>query len=176
VDAELDGIIDQKDRVVIGKVAPDFTYGFSTSASYKGVDLFISFQGSNGNNVYNRLRRTLETPNGSYNASTELLNGWTASNPSQTVPRVSLDVRSSYLDSRFVEDASYLRLKNITLGYTLPINLRATTSIALRLFVSAQNLLTITGYHGYDPEVEHGYDPGIYPRARTYSVGASITF
>jgi TonB-linked SusC/RagA family outer membrane protein len=177
VDADNNGTIDYKDRVIIGKVAPDFAYGFSTSAIYKGVDLFISLQGSEGNNVYNRLHRTLGTPNGSYNASTELLGGWTESNPSQTVPRVSQDIRSSYLDSRFIEDASYLRLKNITLGYTLPVKIvRAATSIAVRVFASAQNLLTVTGYKGYDPEVENGYDTGVYPRARTFSVGASVAF
>jgi TonB-linked SusC/RagA family outer membrane protein len=177
VDADRDGVIDYKDRVIIGSVQPDFTYGFSTSAGYKGVDLFVSFQGSKGNKIYNRLGRDLETPNGGYNFSAVLLDGWTEDNPSNTVPRISQDIRFSYLDSRFVEDASYLRLKNITAGYTLPVKVRrAASTLGVRVFVAAQNLFVITGYKGYDPEVENGYDMGVYPKARAFSIGADLSF
>ncbi|MDR3260928.1 MAG: TonB-dependent receptor, partial [Tannerella sp.] len=176
-DVDGNGIINDKDRIIIGTVHPDFTYGFSTAASYKKLDLFASFQGSKGNRVYNRLRRDLETPNGSYNFSAALLNRWTEDNPSRTIPRISQDLRFSYLDSRYVEDASHLRLKNITLGYTLPIKThREAPTVNIRFFVSAQNLFTITPYKGYDPEIGSGRDLGVYPKARTFSAGAGITF
>jgi TonB-linked SusC/RagA family outer membrane protein len=177
VDAVKDGVIDYKDRVVIGSIHPDFTYGFSTFASYKRADLFVSFQGSKGNKVYNRLRRDLETPNGGYNFAAALLNSWSEDNPSNTIPRISQDIRFSYLDSRFTEDASYLRLKNITVAYTLPVKInKPKAEIKLRFFVSAQNLFTITKYEGYDPEVGNGYDMGVYPRAKTFSAGAVLSF
>jgi TonB-linked SusC/RagA family outer membrane protein len=177
VDIVADGRIDDKDRIVIGSTQPDFTYGFSTSATYKGADLFITFQGSKGNHVYNRLRRDLETPNGGYNFSAALLNGWTEINPSSRVPRISQDIRFSYLDDRFIEDASYLRLKNITIGYTLPIKINpAESTLKVRLFAVAENLFTITNYMGYDPEVGNGYDLGVYPRAKTFSIGAGLSF
>ncbi|MDR0814458.1 MAG: SusC/RagA family TonB-linked outer membrane protein, partial [Bacteroidales bacterium] len=174
-DVEPNKRIDGYDRTIIGSVHPDFIYGLSTSATCRGWDLFAAFQGSQGNKVYNRLRRELETPTSSYNMSAALLDRWTEQNPSNTIPRISQDIRFSYLDSRFVEDASYLRLKNLTLGYTLPITIR-TLPVKFRFFAMAQNLLTITKYKGYDPEVASGVDYGVYPTARTFSVGASITF
>ncbi|MDR1897356.1 MAG: TonB-dependent receptor [Prevotellaceae bacterium] len=175
VDITPDGVIDDKDRTVIGSVQPDFIYGLSSSASFRGFDLFISFQGSYGGKVYNRLRRELETPNTSYNMSAVLLDRWTEENPSNTIPRISQEVRFNYLDDRFVEDASYLRLKNITLGYTLPGKIK-TLPFKFRIFATAQNLLTVTGYKGYDPEVASGIDYGVYPTARTFSAGVRITF
>ncbi|GHT79912.1 SusC/RagA family TonB-linked outer membrane protein [Bacteroidia bacterium] len=176
IDVTPDGVIDKDDRVIIGSVQPKFIYGLSSSANYRGFDLFIAFQGSQGSKVYNRLRLELETPNGSYNMSADLLNRWTEDNPSNTIPRISREIRSEYLDSRYAEDASYLRLKNITLGYTLPIKRIQKLPIKFRIFAVAQNLLTITQYKGYDPEVASGTDFGVYPTARTFSIGAGITF
>jgi TonB-linked SusC/RagA family outer membrane protein len=175
VDVTPDGVIDDRDRTILGSVQPDFIYGLTTSATCGGFDLFVSLQGNYGNKVYNRLRRELETPSTSYNMSLDLLNRWTAQNPSNDIPRISQDVRISYLDSRFVEDASYLRLKNITLGYSLPVKVQA-LPVKIRVFASVQNLLTITGYKGYDPEVSSGIDYGVYPKARTFSVGAGLSF
>ncbi|MDR3340215.1 MAG: TonB-dependent receptor, partial [Candidatus Symbiothrix sp.] len=109
--------------------------------------------------------------------SADMLNRWTENNPSNTIPRISQDIRYSYLDSRFIEDASYVRLKNLTLGYTLPFKKWLEKSTAnIRFFATAQNLLTITKYKGYDPEVSGGFDMGVYPKARTISLGAGISF
>jgi hypothetical protein len=105
----------------------------------------------------------------------DMLGRWTAQNPSNTIPRISQEVRASYLDSRYVEDASYLRLKNITLGYTVPERVTK-LPVKLRIFAVAQNLLTLSPYRGYDPEVSSGIDYGVYPTARTFSVGAGVTF
>jgi TonB-linked SusC/RagA family outer membrane protein len=175
VDVTPNGVIDDSDRTVLGSVQPDFVYGLSTLVACGGFDLFVALQGSYGNKVYNRLRRELETPSTSYNMSVDLLDRWTAQNPSNTIPRISQDVRISYLDSRFIEDASYLRLKSITLGYSLPVKIQK-LPIKIRVFASVQNLMTISGYKGYDPEASSGIDYGVYPKARTFSVGAGLSF
>ena len=178
VDQNGDGEIDQdNDRIILGSIQPDFTYGFSTTLNYKRWSLFAAFQGSQGNEVYNSLRQRLETASTSYNVSTALLDRWSETNPSNTIPKAHASNNyTNYLDSRFVEDASYLRLKNVTLSYTLPVRISATQNPRLRLFVSGQNLLTITGYKGYDPEVASGIDAGAYPTARTYTVGVNISY
>ncbi|MFT4071244.1 MAG: TonB-dependent receptor [Dysgonamonadaceae bacterium] len=163
------------DRVTLGSIQPDFTYGFSTSITYHRWDAYLSFFGSHGNKVYNLLRRYLEgRPNDSYNMSAAILNAWTPSNPSNSIPSLT-STRPSELDSRFVEDASFLKLKNITVGYTLPLKLNS-TDLKLRFFASARNLLTLTKYKGYDPEVANGIDLGTYPTARTFVFGAGFTF
>ena len=172
------GHVNASDRVVLGSIQPDFTYGFSSTFRYHGFDLFVLLQGSHGNKVYNELRRYLETPSDSYNVSAALLNAWTETNPSNTIPKITSTPVSSELDSRYIEDASYLRLKTVTLGYT--INkirlLTAKLPLKVRVFSTLENLLTLTGYKGYDPEVAKGIDLGTYPMARTLLVGASITF
>jgi TonB-linked SusC/RagA family outer membrane protein len=173
-----DGVINHYDRVPLGNIQPNYTYGLQTSIDLRGFDLFISLQGSQGNKAYNHLRRHLESPNDSYNASAALLNSWTEERPSNTLPglaNLANDRYYGYLDSRYVEDASFLRLKNITLGYTVtPVTTRS--NITLRLYVAAQNLFVLTAYKGYDPEVARGIDLGIYPTARNFTVGANITF
>ena len=178
VDQNGDGEIDQNnDRVILGSIQPDFTYGFSMTLNYKRWSLFTAFQGSHGNEVYNSLRQRLETASTSYNVSTALLNRWSETNPSNTIPKAHASNNyTNYLDSRFVEDASYLRLKNVTLSYMLPVRIGTTQNPRLRLFVSGQNLLTFTGYKGYDPEVASGIDTGAYPTARAYTVGVNISY
>lgn len=178
VDQNGDGEIDQdNDRVILGSIQPDFTYGFSMTLNYKRWSLFAAFQGSQGNEVYNSLRQRLETASTSYNVSTALLDRWSEANPSNTIPKAHASNNyTNYLDSRFVEDASYLRLKNVTLSYTFPVRIGTTQNPRLRLFISGQNLLTFTGYKGYDPEVASGIDAGAYPTARTYTVGVNISY
>lgn len=174
-DGNPDGrITPESDRVVLGSIQPDFTYGFSTSASYGNFDFYILFQGSQGNEVYNLLRRYLERPNDSYNMSAALLNSWTEANPSNTIPYIG-STRTTELDSRYVENASFLKLRNVTLGYTIPIKTSSTLS-KIRLFASARNLFTITKYKGYDPEVASGIDLGIYPSSKSFLAGVSVTF
>ena len=172
-----DNRIDADDRVVLGSIQPDFTYGFFLTATWRQLDFYASLQGSAGGKVYNQLRRELETPDGTHNFSTVLLDAYTDARPSATVPRISREITYAYLDSRFVEDASYLRLKDISLGYTVSVNVNnKLPAITLRLFVSAKNLFTITPYSGYDPETGSGVDLGVYPRSRTFLVGGSISF
>jgi len=177
IDASKDGHIGSDDRVVLGSIQPDFTYGFSSTLKYHGFDLFVLLQGTHGNKVYNQLRRFLESPTDAYNVSSVLLNAWTETNPSNTVPRITNVPLSSELDSRYVEDASYLRLKTVTLGYTLNKIAFVASKIPLnlRVYATIQNLFTITGYKGYDPEVAKGVDLGSYPMARTILVGVNIS-
>ncbi|MDR2805218.1 MAG: SusC/RagA family TonB-linked outer membrane protein, partial [Dysgonamonadaceae bacterium] len=172
VDTKKDGNIDLNDRVILGSIHPDFSYGLSSAWTYLSFDLFVSFQGTKGNNVVNSLRRNLERASDSYNVSARLLDAWTAENPSREVPRISAGYQLKFIDSRHVEDASYFRFKNITLGYTLKLK---SLSSDVRIFASAQNLFTLTAYKGYDPEVASGVDVGAYPTARTFSAGIGLT-
>jgi len=174
VDVNNDGKIDGNDRKVLGNIQPNFTYGFSSTLTYHRFNLYIALQGSQGNKVYNLLRRYLERPNDAYNMSAELLNSWTEENPSNTIPSINSPLYS-FLDSRYVEDASYLKIKNITLSYNLPLNIQKSL-IKLRIFATVQNLYTLTKYKGYDPEVAGGIDLGIYPTSRSFLAGVGITF
>jgi TonB-linked SusC/RagA family outer membrane protein len=178
--------IDDDDKVTLGSVQPKFTYGFASRAAYRSFDLSVSFQGSYGNHLYNALRHRLETPTLSYNGAAVLANRWTPTNTNTDVPR-AIPVPYVTLDSRYIEDASYLRLKDITLGYAISVKPDNRAPLRIRLFASAQNLLTLTGYTGFDPEASRngvdetngllqGIDLGAYPTARTFIAGLSITF
>ncbi|MDR3340188.1 MAG: TonB-dependent receptor [Candidatus Symbiothrix sp.] len=177
-------VIDEDDRTVLGSVQPKFTYGFASRATYKGIDLSLSFQGSQGNHLYNALRHKLETPSLSLNGAAVLADRWTPTHTNTNVPRAAATTYVT-LDSRYIEDASYLRLKDLTIGYTLPKRIIPKTII--RFFASAQNLLTITGYKGYDPEASRngsdetngllqGIDLGAYPTAKSLLFGLSLSF
>ena len=171
-----DTVIDEtNDRTVIGSIQPDFTYGFSTTLTCKHWDFFTSWQGSYGNEVYNKLRRHLSENNRTRNVSADLLNAWTNENPSNETPRLGVFVSPNTLYSRYVENGSFLKLRNLTLGYTLPVKI-STSPVKFRFFLTGQNLLTITPYRGYDPEVAGGIDTGVYPSARGFLAGAEITF
>jgi len=164
------------DRTVIGSTQPDFIYGLSTSLTAGRWDFFLSLQGSQGNDVYNKLRRHLTESEGASrgrNRSADLLDAWTPERHTDT-PKLGEVVSSTYLYSRFVEDGSYLKLRQFSAGYTLPLG-RIGTGAALRVFVSGQNLFTLTGYRGYDPEVGGGVDTGLYPMARSFTAGFSLT-
>jgi TonB-linked SusC/RagA family outer membrane protein len=175
-DQNNNGEVDQDDdRIILGSRQPDFIYGFSTTVQYKSFGLFAAFQGSQGNELYNALRAKLEAPDVSYNSTTALLDRWTPSNPSNKVPKATT-TPASWLDSRYIEDASFLRLKNITLSYILPIKIAKAPTTKFKVFATAQNLLTITKYTGYDPEIASGTDSAAYPTAKTYSVGINISF
>ncbi|MDP4210512.1 MAG: TonB-dependent receptor [Bacteroidota bacterium] len=186
VDQNGDKKITEDDKVVLGNSQPKFTYGFSTSFSYKRFDVSLLFQGSYGNKLYNGLRQNLESYSSTYNVSSTVLQRWTSSNPSKTVPRAN-EVSSVYLDSRYIEDASFLKLKSLTIGYTLPFKITSNKNSKVRIYASAQNLLTITNYKGYDPEASRyggdetnglyqGIDLGAYPSSTGFNIGASVTF
>lgn len=173
VDVNGDGKIDGQDRVVLGSIQPDFTYGLSSSLRWKNLDASITFAGSQGNKLYNALGRRLEQTSDSYNLLATVLDSWTEANPSNRYAKASNSRPFSYIDSRYVEDASYLKLRNLTIGYTLP--LKQQLPVKVRLFATASNLFTITSYSGYDPEVASGTDSGAYPSSRSFVFGVDLT-
>ncbi|MBR4240322.1 MAG: TonB-dependent receptor [Prevotella sp.] len=184
-DVNGDNVINEQDRVVLGNIQPKFTYGFNTKVAYQQWDLFISASGSYGNKLFNELACRLDRGNGYYyNPLAEVANRWTPTNPSNTIQKAS-NATSIYTDDRFVENASYLKIRNIQLGYTLPVP-SITKDTKLRLYVSLQNFFTFTGYSGYDPEANRsgsnetsalyqGIDNGTYPTAKTILFGINVT-
>ena len=168
-----DGKVNEFDRVILGHSHPDINYGLSSSLKFGRLDAFIQFQGTANGQIYNSLRRTLESPTDCYNVSSVILDSWTADNPSNVYPAVT-DVRPySYIDSRFVEDANYFKLKTLTVGYTIPVRL---VKADLHLTATATNLFTITNYKGYEPEIQSGVDMGDYPASRSFTLGVELTF
>jgi TonB-linked SusC/RagA family outer membrane protein len=173
VDRNDDKIIDESnDRVILGTSTPDITYGFSTTLSYKNISLFASFQGVSGNKILNSLRLTLEQPNSSNNLSAALNDRWTETNHSTTVPKART-ISSSYTTSRYLEDGAFLRLKNVTINYRLPVKITGAPSAKFGVFISGQNLVTVTKFTGFDPEAGGGF---YYPIARTISLGVNLSY
>ncbi|HMJ70293.1 MAG TPA: TonB-dependent receptor [Cyclobacteriaceae bacterium] len=199
VDLNNDGLIDTKDLTVIGNALPKFIFGWTNTISYKNFDLNFLIQGSYGNDLFNAGRIRLEAPGEGTSAA--LLDRWTASNQNTDIPaftnqsvRTAANLPTGKINSRllgrtdnrverYVEDASYARLKNITLAYSLP-NAFGSKITKLRLYVSAANLFTIASYTGYDPETSSfnnndaraGIDFSNYPTAKTYTFGIDLTF
>lgn len=178
-----DGVVDSDDRTIIGNPNPDFTFGFNNDFRYKNFDLNIFFQGSVGNDIINYTRMELDAMMGKANATTDALNRWTPTNTNTNIPRASA-THSYQMSSRWVEDGTYVRLKNIALGYSLPTKLLNNLHVSkCRIYFSAQNLFTITNYSGYDPEVGFnntnrniGLDYGSYPSLRSYTFGLQVGF
>ncbi|MGA9639462.1 TonB-dependent receptor [Flavobacterium sp.] len=187
-DINEDGVLDDKDRTYIGSPFPKFTYGFNLDATYKQFDFSAFFQGSQGNQIFNASLYYLESDLGT-NLSTNMLNRWTGEGTSNTLPRATFDNNgiNTQQSSRYVKDGSYLRLKNIQIGYTLPKSIIEKIALTnFRIYVAAQNLLTFTKYDGLDPEVgiddtmnsplDLGIDRGRYPSTRTISLGLDVNF
>jgi len=181
--ADLDGSgnIDSKDRYFAGSAYPDFSYGLSFNAAYKNFDLNIFAQGVQGNDLFNAVKRTTFSASGpSYNKLAGILDAWSPENPGGKVPIISTtDANGNFNASDFyVEDGSYLRLRNITIGYTLPSALtKKMKTGAVRVYVTSNNLFTITNYTGFDPEIgmdNYGLDTGRYPQARSFMLGLSV--
>ena len=182
-----DGIIDTNDRTMIGRGLPIHTGGFTNNFEYKGFDLNVFFQWSYGNDVLNANRLMFESgfqKKRELNQYASYADRWTPENPNSNIPAATNSSSNLVISSRVVEDASFLRLKAVTLGYTVPKNFLKRFKIDnARLYVAAQNLWTITGYTGYDPEVsirEGGLTPGLdfssYPRALSVSFGINLGF
>ena len=178
------GTIGPEDRTVIGCAQPDFTYGITNDFSWKGFTLSVFFQGSYGNQIFNASRIDTEGMVDFRNQSVAVLRRWKRPGMHTDVPR-SGNVENIHNSTRFVEDGSYLRLKNLTLSYNLPKSLLFKAGIEkAQIYITGQNLLTFTKYSGYDPEVNAygsssvalGVDYGTYPQARTCIVGVNITF
>ena len=174
-DVNGDHKIDGNDRIILGSTQPDLVYGFSTQLRWRHFDLSASFAGSYGNKLYNALQRRLELTGDSYNVLTTVKDSWTPQNPSNTLPLASNARPFSYIDSRYVQSASYLKLRNLTIGYTLKVESLKWKVESVRFFATASNLFTITPYKGYDPEVSSGTDSGAYPASRTFTFGVNVT-
>jgi TonB-dependent starch-binding outer membrane protein SusC len=189
-DVDGNGVVDVDDRVELGSFLPDFTYGANLDLNYKNFDFTIFLQGVQGNTIYNGTKVLRQGMLRLFNAGTEVLNAWTPTNTNTDVPRaVDGDPnRNSRTSDRFLEDGSYLRIKNLTIGYTLPAsalnNITKGGVSRLRIYVSSQNLLTLTKYTGYDPEIgsrfngtlTNGVDYGQFPAARTILGGIQVGF
>ena len=180
VDVDGDGAITAADRTKIGKGMPDWTYGFTFGAEWKGFDFMFMLQGTKGNDIYDATLRTDVRP---ANLPSYMLNRWTGPGTSNKYPRFVVGDATNWQSSDlYITDGSYLRLKNIQLGYTLPANLTRRIFVnKLRLFVAAENLITFTKYAGYDPEISSGgtslgVDYGVYPQSRTFTVGFNLGF
>ncbi|MDR2270796.1 MAG: TonB-dependent receptor [Sphingobacterium sp.] len=170
------------DRTIIGNAQPDFIFGISNTFSYKGFDLSFLIQGTVGNDLLNINRQNLEMFTGQQNASVDALDRWTPGHPSQQYPRAKLDPAPIFSD-QFVESGSFARLKSLQFGYSFPKEWLKNAHISnLNLYLAAQNLFTWTNYRGFDPEVtsgsnvQIGTDAGIYPSAKSVSLGLSLTF
>jgi hypothetical protein len=186
-DINNDGVIDQNDLKAIGNPNPKFTYGFTNNFKYKNIDLSIFLQGTAGNKLMNltRLSGTLNNGTGT-NYLTEAADFYSASNIDGALPRPSTyDNINNAVSSRIIEDGSYLRIQNVTLGYSLPLDMISKLSLSrLRIYASGQNLYTFTKYKGYDPEVGaynqdallSGVDNGRYPVPRQITFGFNVEF
>ena len=181
-----DGIIDTNDRTMIGRGLPIHTGGFTNDFEYKGFDLSIFFQWSYGNDVLNANRLFFENVNNSRNLNqyATYADRWTPENPTSNIPVAKNSSSNKVVSSRVIEDGSFLRLKTLTLGYTLPKKaLRKWGISTARVYVAGQNLWTISGYSGYDPEVSirnsaltPGLDYSAYPRAYAVNFGINLGF
>jgi TonB-linked SusC/RagA family outer membrane protein len=198
-DTNGDGVISATDRTNIGNPFPKMTLGLDLNASYKGFDLNLFISGVYGNKIYNTNLYDLISMDRLFNADVRVLDRWTDSNHSTTMPRAGIVASNTQASSRFVEDGAYTKLKNITIGYTIPQNLLKNKLAKFRVYVSAQNMICITKYSGLDPEVgryttsgttlgsigapqttsqnySNGIDVGNYPIPKSVIGGFQITF
>lgn len=198
-DVNGDGVLDADDKTKLGHFLPDFSYGINFTANWKGFDASLFMQGVSGNEIYSVVKYELEGMTRLFNSGTAVLNRWTPENPNTNVPRaVSGDPSgNARASNRFVEDGSYFRIKNLTIGYNFPTSalgsLTNNSLTRLRIYVTSQNLLTVTKYKsGYDPEIGNrndenmtapltqslvqGIDYGQYPQARSIVVGLQLGF
>ncbi|MGV3696680.1 MAG: SusC/RagA family TonB-linked outer membrane protein [Flavobacterium sp.] len=175
-----DGTISADDKAFLGSPLPKVTFGFTINLDYKNFDLMVFAQGAAGNKIFQGLRR-LDIPNANY--STEALGRWTGEGTSNSFPRLtSNDTNGNFseMSDFYLEDGDYLRFKVVQLGYSLPTTVINKIGIQkLRLYVTAENLVTLTKYSGFDPEIGgnvFGLDRGYYPQARSFLFGANLQF
>ena len=191
-DINKDGKITAADRVIIGNALPKFTGGLTNTFNYKGFDLSVFVYWSYGNQVYNQTRAILERMSTYNNGNTNTLRRWTSANTVTDVPKAMFNdpvvpgsLTNGEMSQRWVEDGSFIRLKNITLGYNLPASWMKKLGIgSARVYISGQNLLLITSYSGYDPESQNqsvknsqlGIDYATQPQPRTLMAGINVNF
>lgn len=188
-DLNADGKLDANDRQIVGNPNPDFIWGVNSDFKFNNFDLNIFLQGSQGNDLLSFTLLEIESMASPYNSTTRALNRWTPTNTNTDLPVRSIS-RSQRVSTRWVYDGSYARLKNLSIGYNLPNGLIGKKFISkVRIYASAQNILTFTSYPGYDPEVNYnsagsgsnanrnlGLDYGSYPNAKSYTIGLNIGF
>ena len=187
-DLNKDGVINGNDRTFIGSPLPKFSYGFNADLKWRHFDFSFFIQGSYGNKIYDLTRYYGDFFNlSAYNKNSRVLNAWTPDNTNTSVPRLSLNDPNNNIrpSSYYVQDGSYVRLKNVQIGYNFPERL---VHGNLRLYLMAQNLLTITRYQGLNPEVglqnyssdnrnlDIGVDRGLYPPSKIYTIGVNLNF
>ncbi len=189
-----DGIINADgDRRHLGSAIPDFTYGFNLSLNYQGWDLSAFFQGNYGNKIYNQQRVVMENMADYNNRTQRMINRWTSDNQHNNIelPRAIFEDpnNNNRASQRYVEDGSFMRLQNLTVGYSLPSDLLSRVGVSsLRIFAQGQNLFTLTGYSGLDPmlgddgdEVDNdglfsrGFDAGGWPHPRIFQAGIELS-
>jgi len=193
-DVNNDGAFTPQDRTILGSAQPKFTYGMNNSLTYKSFNLSFLFQGSQGNKAFNASRLETEGMYDSKNQSTEVLRRWQKPGDITDIPRATDgNVNNSLISSRFVENASFLRLKSATISYNLDKEWANKIKLSrASVYVTAQNLLTFTKYKGFDPEVNAftssdrnsstpsgatlGIDYGTYPVSRAFVVGLNVQF
>lgn len=186
-DVNGDGVVNTADRTNIGNPMPDYTYGLNASLNWKDLDFSALFQGAGGHQIYRAWAFWTEGMTRVFNAEASVLDHWTPQNTDTDVPRATIGDRNAIGSSRWVEDGDYLRLKEVTLGYTVPVTFGGTLQ-NFRVYVQSRNALTFTGYDGYDPEVgvwsdnsddftsDYGVDFGQMPQPRTYTFGVQLSF
>lgn len=186
-DTNFDGVITSEDRTIVGNPHPDFIFGLTNTFAYGGLDINIFLQGSYGNDVFHGSRLFLESLQGGDNQIEAVTRRWRQPGDITDIPRATSDpvasAQNKRVSSRFIEDGSYLRFKNVTIGYTLNDDiLRKTMLSSVRVYLSAQNLFTFTKYTGLDPEVNYrgddnsviGTDFFTYPQAQTFTLGVNL--
>lgn len=186
LDLNNDHMIDDKDRTILGSPHPKATYGINANVGYKGIDLTLFFLGSAGVDIYNADRMQGIDPTYPFNMYAETVNRWHGEGTSNSIPRMTRnrDNMNHRTSDMFVESGAFFRLKNVTLGYTLPQELTQTLHLSkARFYITGQNVFVITNYKGMDPElgiVQGNYQINVdyaqYPQARTWTVGAQLSF
>lgn len=190
LDLNGDGQVNADDRDFLGSYIPKFSYGLNWDGNYKNFDFNLFIQGVYGNKIYNGTKVIGQGMLRLFNATTDVLNAWTPQNTNTDVPRaISGDPnQNSRTSDRFLEDGSYLRVKNLSIGYTIPADkigsLTNNFISKIRIYAASQNLLTFTKYTGYDPEVAsrfgalltQGIDYVQFPQARTFTLGLNLGF
>jgi TonB-linked SusC/RagA family outer membrane protein len=180
LDLNNDGKIDDNDRTYLGDPNPSYIFAMNNSFSYKGIDFSVFVQGVADNKIYNANRIWQEGMAVAQNQTTAVLNRWTTKGTSNTMPRAVFNDpnKNTRVSNRFIEDGSYLRIKNVTIGYTLPKAIAGKAKLSsARIYLSGQNLFTLSNYTGFDPEVgANGIDLSVYPVTRTISAGINLNF
>jgi TonB-dependent starch-binding outer membrane protein SusC len=184
-DVNKDGKFTLADKTYIGDPNPDFVYGMTNNFSWKGINLNIFLQGSQGNDIYNASRMETEGMYDAKNQSVKVLDRWRRPGQITYMPRATSAKDNLVASTRFVEDGSYLRVKALTLSYNMRGKLLVKWGITrLQPYFTAENLLTFTNYSGFDPEVNQyggsalvqGIDWGTYPQSRSYIFGLNLEF